>query len=387
MTEKEAGAVTRWCGRDKERKQMKYRLRWLTLMAVMLMVMAACSSTDGEGGTDTTGASDPETTESADTTGSDTGSEGEDTDGGESDDGDDGGVAQRDIRIAVVTHGEPGSSFWAVVQNGAEAAANDLGVTVDYRNPDTFDLVRMTELIDAAIASEPDGLVVSIPDADAVGPNIQAAIDAGIPVVSMNSGGEVWQDLGALTHIGSDEFVAGTAAGERLAELGVTNAICVNDEVGNIALDIRCESATAALEAAGGTMTEVPAPTGDPIGQQAAVEAALQADPSIDGALSMSPDAAIPSLQALEEGGHLDNVVLATFDLGPDVLNAVEAGTIAFAVDQQQFLQGYLPVSFLTLYAENLLMPGGGQAVLTGPNFVIAETANEVLSLSEQGIR
>lgn len=295
--------------------------------------------------------------------------------------------AREDIRIAVVTHGEPGSTFWAVVQNGAEAAARDYGVTVDYSNPDTFDLVRMTELIDAAIASEPDGLVVSIPDVDAIGPSITEAIEAGIPVVSMNSGGDVWQDLGVLTHIGSDEFVAGTAAGERLVELGVTNAICVNDEVGNLALDIRCDSAKAALEEAGGTMSVVPAPTGDPIGQQNAVAAALQADPTIDGALSMSPDAAIPSMQAIADAGAEDSVVLATFDLNPDVLNAVEGGQIAFAVDQQQFLQGYLPVAFLTLYTEALLMPGGGQAVLTGPSFVTADNAGEVLSLSEDGIR
>lgn len=295
--------------------------------------------------------------------------------------------AREDIRIAVVTHGEPGSTFWAVVQNGAEAAARDYGVTVEYSNPDTFDLVRMTELIDAAIASEPDGLVVSIPDADAIGPSIEEAIAAGIPVVSMNSGGDVWEDLGILTHIGSDEFVAGTAAGERLAELGVTNAICVNDEVGNAALDIRCDSAKAALEEAGGTMSVVPAPTGDPIGQQNAVAAAMQADPSIDGALSMSPDAAIPSMQAIAEGGLEESVVLATFDLNPEVLNAVSDGAIAFAVDQQQYLQGYLPVAFLTLYAEALLMPGGGQAVLTGPSFVTADSAGEVLALSEDGIR
>lgn len=349
--------------------------RWLVLLAVLAMVVTACSSTTDAG-------EDPATTEGAEGNTATTGTG--DTEAPESD-GE--GVAQRDIRIAIVTHGEPGSSFWAVVQNGVEAAGADLGVTVDYRNPDTFDLVRMTELIDAAIASDPDGLVVSIPDADAIGPSIEAAIEAGIPVVSMNSGGEVWQDMGILTHIGSDEFVAGTAAGERLAEMGVTNAVCINDEVGNIALDIRCDSATAALEEAGATMTVLPVPTGDPIGQKAALEAALQADPTIDGALSMSPDAAIPSLQALQEGGHLENITLATFDLGPDVLKAVEAGEIAFAVDQQQFLQGYLPVSFLTLYAENLLMPGGGRAVLTGPSFVTAESAGEVLSLAEQGIR
>jgi simple sugar transport system substrate-binding protein len=346
--------------------------RWkpILLVLVLALIVAGCGGTQ-------------------DSQDEDTSLEGSDqsTAAGDESDGEASGVAQRDMRIVVVTHGEPGSSFWAVVQNGVEAAQRDMGVTVEYQNPDTFDLVRMAQLIEGAISSQPDGLVVSIPDADAIGPTIKQAVEAGIPVVSMNSGGEVWEELGALTHIGSDEFVAGTAAGERLGEMGVKNVICINDEVGNAAPEIRCDSAAEALEAAGGTMKVLPAPTGDPIGIQAAVAAALQADPSIDGGLSMSPDAAIPALKAIQEADLDDQVRLATFDLGADVLKAVQNGDIEFAVDQQQFLQGYLPVVFLTLYAENLLMPGGGQPVLTGPSFVTAETAEDVLSLSEAGIR
>src|SRR5262247_2959533 len=91
------------------------------------------------------------------------------------------------LRIVVVSHGQASDPFWSVVKNGVDEAAKVYGVNVEYRAPDTFDMVKMAQLIDAAVASKPNGLVVSIPDADALGPSIQAAVKAGIPVISMNS--------------------------------------------------------------------------------------------------------------------------------------------------------------------------------------------------------
>ena len=89
-------------------------------------------------------------------------------------------AAQDDeIRIVVVSHGQASDPFWSVVQNGASQAGEDLGVTVEYQAPQTFDMVAMAQLIDAAVASDPDGLVVSIPDAEALGPSIQAASTRG----------------------------------------------------------------------------------------------------------------------------------------------------------------------------------------------------------------
>ena len=74
-------------------------------------------------------------------------------------------------RIAVITHGQAADPYWSVVKNGVDAAAKTQGADVDYRSPDTFDMVQMAQLIDAAVASKPDGLVVSTPDADALGPS------------------------------------------------------------------------------------------------------------------------------------------------------------------------------------------------------------------------
>src|SRR5918994_3787109 len=133
-----------------------------------------------------------------------------------------------DLRFVVVSHGQASDPFWSVVQNGVNQAAEDMGVQVEYTAPDTFDMVEMSQLIDAAVATEPDGLVVSIPDPDALRESIQGEVDAGIPVVSMNSGVDVYEELGLLTHVGQTEFEAGVGAGERMAHEGITNALCIN---------------------------------------------------------------------------------------------------------------------------------------------------------------
>jgi simple sugar transport system substrate-binding protein len=323
--------------------------RWVALAAVLAFVLAAC-------GTQTA-------TESA------------------GDDGDGGGG--RDLRIVVVTHGQASDPFWSVVANGVNQAEEDLGITVEYNAPETFDMPAMAQLIDTAVASEPDGLVVSIPDADALGPSIEAAVEAGIPVVSINSGSDVYADLGILTHVGQTEFEAGVGAGQRMAEAGVTNTICVNQEVGNVALDLRCEGFAEGL---GDIPSEVVAvDLNDPAGAQAAVEAALSSDESIDGVLTLGPTGADPALEAVSAAGR--EVQLATFDLSENVLTALDEGRMLFAIDQQQYLQGYLGVLIVTQYAQYGLLPGGGAPVLTGPGFVTQENAAQVIELSAEGIR
>jgi ABC-type sugar transport system substrate-binding protein len=218
-------------------------------------------------------------------------------------------AAQDDeVRIEVVSHGQASDPFWSVVQNGVNAAATDMGVTANYSAPTgNFDPVAMAQLIDTAVASQPDGLVVSIPDVNALGPSIQAAVEAGIPVISMNSGSDVYKDLGILTHVGQTEYEAGLGGGERMAQAGVTNALCVNQEVGNVALDLRCQGFTDAITAAGGTVETIVVELADPTGAQATIEGALANNPDVNGILTLGPTGAAPALAALEAGGQLDD--------------------------------------------------------------------------------
>jgi len=302
--------------------------------------------------------------------------------------GPDGQPGERDgVRVVVVTHGQPADPFWSVVSNGVRAAARDLGVRVEYQAPSVFDMVEMGDLIEAAVASRPSGLVVSIPDADALGGAIGRAVAAGIPVISINSGGDVSQGLGALAHVGQTEYEAGYGAGERMAEAGIRNAYCVNQEVGNLALDLRCDGFRDALEEAGARVRVLAVELADPEGIRQRVAAALRADPEVDGLLTLATIAAEPALQALDETGRAGRVWFGTFDLSPEVLGAVRDDRMAFAIDQQQYLQGYLPVVLLVQYLETGVMPGGGEVIRTGPGFVTAETAEAVMDWTRQGVR
>jgi len=333
------------------------RTRWALALLALTLVMAACTGDDGD----------------------ETGPTGETGTGPT-------GVTQRDLRFVVVTHGQASDPFWSVAANGVDAAAEDMGVTVEYQAPETFDMVAMSQLIDAAVASQPDGLVVSIPDADALGPSIQAAVDAGIPVISMNSGSDVFAELGVLVHVGQTEFEAGLIAGQRFAEEGVQNPICINQEVGNAALDLRCQGFFEGLGIEGEV---VPVDLADPTGAQEVVTGVLQSNPDIDGILTLGPTGAQPTLAALDEAGLLGQVSFATFDLSPEVLDAITAGDMLFAIDQAQFLQGYLPIVFLTKFLETGALPLGSvsRVVLTGPQIVTADTAADVVAYSEEGVR
>jgi simple sugar transport system substrate-binding protein len=292
-----------------------------------------------------------------------------------------------ELRIVFVTHGQSADPFWSVVANGARAAAADLGVRVQYQAPATFDMVEMANLIRSTTAARPAGLVVSIPDPDALGAAIRAATAAGIPVLSINSGADAYRGLGVLAHVGQTEYEAGRGGGERLAEAGVRRALCVNHEVGNAALDLRCRGLSDALAAAGSSARVLAVDLADPDDLQQRVAGALRADPTIDGILTLGPAGADPTLAALAASGRAADIAFATFDLTPRVLEAIERGDMLFAIDQQQYLQGYLPVVLLVQYLESRTLPGGGEVIRTGPGFVGRADAAAVMDLARRGIR
>ena len=87
--------------------------------------------------------------------------------------------AADETRVVFVTHGQSGDPYWSVVKNGMDDAAKTLGVKAEYLAPETFDMAKMAQMIDAAAASKPDGLVVSIPDAAALREPVKNAVAAG----------------------------------------------------------------------------------------------------------------------------------------------------------------------------------------------------------------
>jgi simple sugar transport system substrate-binding protein len=332
-----------------------YRSAWRAAVAVIgLAVVTSCTSPSA-----------PEDEGSADSTegGSDSGS----------------AAASGDISIAVITHGGDGDAFWSVAQNGAEQAGEDLGVEVNYTSDG--DAAAQARLIDNAVAQGVSGMVVSMANPDALQGSIEAAVEAGIPVITINSGEAESIEFGALAHVGQSEEVAGEGAGERFTEEGATKLLCVIHEAGNIGLTQRCEGAASSF----GDVTELQVDLNNPTDVQARIRGALQADPAIDGVLALNPQVATAAVSAAGEAGSEAQV--ATFDLSADVIAGIEAGDILFAVDQQQYLQGYLPVVMIKLFIENANTIGGGLPVLTGPGFVDESNAADVAEYAERGTR
>ncbi|MDN6322218.1 MAG: sugar ABC transporter substrate-binding protein [Halomonas sp.] len=288
---------------------------------------------------------------------------------------------QEESRFVMVTHGVPSDPFWSVVKNGAEAAADLVGAELEYRAPSTFDMAKMQQLVQAAVASQPDGLILSFTDENALGGVVQNAVDNGIPVITINSGGDVARDYGARLHIGQSEYEAGKQAAERMQEMGVEKGVCVNHEQGNQGLDQRCDGF---VEGFDGNAEQL-ATTYDPTNIRNAIIAYLNENSDVRGVLTLGALAADPMIRAMREQGATDMFTLGTFDLSPGILEALDAGELDFAIDQQQYMQGYLPVMFLDQFVKNGLLPAGD--VATGPGFVTQENAAQVIELSSQGIR
>jgi simple sugar transport system substrate-binding protein len=291
-----------------------------------------------------------------------------------------GGAGDGDLTFSVITHGSAGDAFWDVVQNGAETAGEDLGISVDYQSDG--DPQRQAQLIDAAVNQDVDGIVVSMANPDALQDAVEAVVEAGIPVVTINSGGERSTEFGAIGHVGQDEAIAGQGAGRQLASAGTATVLCVVHEAGNIGLEQRCSGASEGL---GSPVTPLQVDINDLQGAQSTITSQLQSDPDIDAVLTLNSAVAALAVTAAEDAGSEAQV--ATFDLNQDVISGIQDGEIAFAVDQQQYEQGYLPIVMLKLYAENLNTVGGGQPVLTGPGIVDATNVDEIADLATAGTR
>src|SRR5918994_4365331 len=217
-------------------------------------------------------------------------------------------------RIAVVTPGQASSPFWAIVRNGVEAAQRQMNVVVSYRAPDVYSVQRMETMIDQAVASRPDGLVVSIPE-PGVAPAIRRAVRAGIPVVSINSGSDVYRRLGVLAHVGQPEERSGFEAGRRLADAGARRVLCVNQNVGSTGLDDRCHGLARAMRGAGGSARVLGIDDQSPATPRRIADAVRSG--RVDGLLALNSTGGMLAVKAVRQLDRSGTAKLATFDLGP----------------------------------------------------------------------
>ena len=283
------------------------------------------------------------------------------------------------ITVAMVTHGQAFDPFWALVQKGAQTAASQFNVKLEYQSPNTTDPQAQAAMITQAAAQKPAAMVVTIPDPAVLASPIRQVSSAGIPVVVVNVGDGVYQNVGALTFVGQPDYQAGVQAGKVMAGVGVRKALCVIHEAQNTALTDRCAGFSKQLSASGGTVQTLHVNGAQLHQAQSAIEQALQRDHSINGVLAtgiIGFEAVGGALQTLNDFGR---VKFGTFDVSSADLTAVQNGQLLFVIDQQPFLEGYMAVqvaAFEVRYGQHPYQP-----IYTGPSFVTKANAAKVAQL------
>jgi len=270
-------------------------------------------------------------------------------------------------KYILVSHAPDSDSWWNTIKNGIALAGKQMGVKVEYRNPPTGDLADMARIIEQAAASKPNGIITTLADYDVLSGPIRNAVDRGINVIIMNSGTpKQAAELGALMYVGQPEYDAGLAAGQRAKRDGVGSFLCVNHYITNPASTERCQGFADGLGVPLGTQAIDSGQ--DPAEIKNKVLAYLSANPKTDAVLTLGPTSADPTIAALQENGMAGDIYFGTFDLGTEIVKGIKSGIINWGIDQQPFLQAYLPVVILTNYDRYGVLPGNN--INSGPGFV-----------------
>jgi simple sugar transport system substrate-binding protein len=283
------------------------------------------------------------------------------------------------MKIALITHAAPGDTFWDIIRKGAEEAAAKDNVDLLYTSDPEGG--RQAQLVQQAIDQKVDGIAVTLAKPDALKDVLKKAADAGIPIVSLNAGESVSAQLGAFTHFGSNEKLAGEAVGSKLSAMGLKHPICVIQEQGHVGLEARC--AGVKEKVAG---TEILYVTGTDMAQvSSTVTAKLQATSDADVIIGLGAPYTLTILKAVTSANS--KVKVASFDMNPDLAQKIADGDVIFTVDQQPWLQGYGSIDALWQVKRGGFKIGGGQPVLTGPSIVDKAAAADVLKFAKEGIR
>ncbi|MEM1267184.1 MAG: sugar ABC transporter substrate-binding protein [Pseudomonadota bacterium] len=283
--------------------------------------------------------------------------------------------AQDELSYVLVSHAPDSDSWWNTIKNGIALAGEQMNVEVEYRNPPTGDIADMARIIEQAAAAGPNGIITTLADYDVLQEPISAAVDAGIDVIIMNTGTpDQAREVGALMYVGQPEYDAGFAAGLRAKGDGVTSFLCVNHAIQQPTVGERCRGFADGLGVdLGDSMLDSGT---DPAEIKNKVLAYLSANPDVDGILALGPVSADPTIAALEENGMAGDIYFGTFDLGEEIVRGIKEGIIEWGIDQQPFLQAYLPVVIMTNYHRYGVLPGNN--INSGPGFVTADALTKV---------
>lgn len=295
--------------------------------------------------------------------------------------------------IAVIAGSEQ-DGFFNLIKKGVDDAtlvvkAN--GGKVNYLRTKNYDNFGpdLAQLINTAVSQGVQGIAIPIWVPEAEVPALQAAAKKGIKIMMYNAGAEHRESVSGINYFGSDELVAGTAAGAYMAKNGAKHILCHVQLPGAVNLETRCKGVVegASKNGAKATVLRVPANLdGNTTATAEAIKAEMLKDGTIDAVMNLAAWSSDAAAIAVQQAGKAGKVKLGTFDLSPAVADRIKKGTLTMAIDQQPYLQGFLATSMLAAYLDfgtNIAT----EPVLTGPNIVDASNIDATMSGIKKGAR
>jgi len=304
-------------------------------------------------------------------------------------------AAYADGANIFVVGGKPDDPFWSIVKKGAEDAGlvvEAQGGTVTWLGPQNYDNlgVDAAELIRQAIDQGADAVVGPNWVPEAMNPAFDAVVVAGIPLVIYNAGGiEAADQLGAMKYVGSNDYKGGVAGGEYLGNAGNLNGVCINTLPGAANIEAFCNGFVEGMTNVGGQGSVLPLPAtsfGSATAVAQAVRAHLLQNPDINAVFTIGNVDANSAVSGVAQAGKTGQVQVCGINFDESILNNIEQGTQACAIDQQGYHQGYLAVSILNGYVNyGLTVPT--REILTGPGIIDGSNVGATLAGVKAGTR
>jgi simple sugar transport system substrate-binding protein len=304
-------------------------------------------------------------------------------------------TAQDDALVfTVVAHGGEGNPFWIVVINGMNDACSLLDADCAWLADPVDSVPDMDIYWEDALTRDNDGIGTTVPDPEVIRDSVNAANEAGIPIIALNTadpnaGNE--NALPILFYVGANEFLGGRSNAQRvLAEAAadgveVTRGVCPIQEVGHSGLEARCAGVRSVFEEEGIPLDGLTI-NNDPNESAVTLADYFTANPDANAAFMLGPLPSSALNLYFQEAGRAPREVYATtHDTGAEIYQMIQDGYLLQAIDQQPYLQGYETIMWLYLNSEFALAPGGD--ILTGPGVIDLTNVDQIIELTAAGYR
>jgi simple sugar transport system substrate-binding protein len=282
-------------------------------------------------------------------------------------------------RFVFINHATT-NPFFVPARYGIADACSLFGVTSAWTGSRRSDVGEMVAAMRRAIREGADGIAVSIIDPAAFNKPTEQALERHIPVVSYNADGGGGNRR--LAYVGQDLYQSGLKFGSRIVELvGSGDVFLFIATPGQLNIQPRIDGALDAIRDSGAAIRAHVVATGAQVeGERAKIEATYRANKQLRGMFAVDGGSTQGVAQVMRKYDlHRHGVRGGGYDLLPGTLEAVAAGRLDFTIDQQPYLQGFLPIEqlFLHRYSSGLVSPAETN---TGLKFVTRAEAGPYLT-------